>query len=316
MTHRHRLPRWLAHLVVASVGATMLSAVVLGAPVQAADNATVPPAARVVHGVELATAVAGGAAAPAAVGTPKGRPLTQQEADAVLARAAARSQNSYTKASTAPSGGSLHTAFSAHAITATTPDQTTLADCLSRSGANTLQGQTLNRWFWCRLGGIGIDYFRIVDNEKILEGTATVDFIAAAVGSNTDRTWRAYFHALPGTVRYTPVDPTWEAVAPSLLMTIGGECANLSQYCTTVGSPESWPWSDWNTLDRWSYQDINSSIIGSTGPDDISLHPWYYRFTGSGGGYTVTPAHTAERTVRCDSATYLAWAAAATRTPA
>ncbi|MFC4047842.1 DUF4434 domain-containing protein [Dactylosporangium siamense] len=240
--------------------------------------------------------------------TPKGKPLGADQAAAELTSAARRNSHSYRKAS--DQDGSADGTITPFTVTTTMPDQAMLNECLSRPNAFTKSGETLNRKFWCSQGYYVVEYGTEVNGNFVLDGVAMVNVINVAVGSENDRTWRVWTHAIPGTVKMNPaptsMHPDWPTKVWGYNFLLQAECAQAVPYCGSTGGAIG-TWTDWNVNDRWTYQDLSSPKTSGTGPDSVTYHSWYFYLKSEGGPYPIREYSSSQHMVRCDSATYLTY---------
>ncbi|MCT9007332.1 NucA/NucB deoxyribonuclease domain-containing protein [Streptomyces rhizosphaerihabitans] len=177
--------------------------------------------------------------------------------------------------------------------------------CLDRAGASSAQGETLNRWLWCRKMRIGVQYFKIIDGKPEYQGTNSVAYHAVAVGNGQQRVLRTYLQAQYDSVEYDDWS-LWDRyfTAPDLKMFILSDCAESYEYCFATGSGIEHTFDEWDYHREWLHWDIYSEEEASTSTDKVLFHHWHFRFGGSGGGYVGPDATTADRAFRCDSADY------------
>ncbi|MEU1037794.1 NucA/NucB deoxyribonuclease domain-containing protein [Streptomyces sp. NPDC005551] len=177
--------------------------------------------------------------------------------------------------------------------------------CLDRDAASSAQGETLNRWLWCQKMRVGVQYFKIINGKPEYQGTNSVAIHAVAVGNGKQRVLRTYLQAQYDSVEYDDWS-LWDRffTAPKLKMFILSDCAEGYDYCFAAGSGIEHTFDEWDYHREWLHWDIYSEEAASTATDKVLFHHWHFRFGGSGGGYVVTDATTADRTFRCDSATY------------
>ncbi|MER7470757.1 NucA/NucB deoxyribonuclease domain-containing protein [Micromonospora sp. NPDC000018] len=266
----------------------------------------VPPVAVNKGGALLAEAFKGDSSALSRLNRPKGTPKTAPRSakEAQLEakkKAVQRNQRSYWDAEQAGTGANATPENSLLSAGSAPPEPDT-SECLAREDSNRLDGVTLNRSLWCIRYRLGTSFFRVQSGGiPVYVGQVTMEFTGVAVGRRDARTMVVYYKAVPGSVDYDL--PTEDrAKAPAWGMTIGADCSDTS--CSRIGNPIYKTWAHWNTDDTWWSWDITSDETASNNPDDVLHHGWYFAFEGSGSEYIHGGARTAERIIRCDSATY------------
>ncbi|MEV5428170.1 NucA/NucB deoxyribonuclease domain-containing protein [Streptomyces sp. NPDC052701] len=243
----------------------------------------------------------------------QGKPLTEAQANAELARAAtagaaAPEYGDTSKVPLQERSGEL-TAAAAAAAPPTSWGDTPPQDaetCLGRNEANQAGGLTFNRWVWCHRMRIGLNYYEVDEDGRELEGTNSLVAEVAAVGSGTERGIRTYLRVEEGSVSYDGWDPLdrW-FTAPDLHMYVLSDCAQGYDYCQGTGSGVEHTWERWDHLGAWLHWDIYSHEEASTAADKVLYHDWFFRY---GGGdedeYPGPEGRTPYWQIRCDSANY------------
>ncbi|KOU06465.1 hypothetical protein ADK86_05980 [Streptomyces sp. NRRL F-5755] len=178
-----------------------------------------------------------------------------------------------------------------------------------------MAGETYSRWIWCQKHQMGVVYAWVDGDGRAHDlGTAAMKLHTVTVGNGQARGVRTYIQVQ--SVTYDPefsLDPEiavrimqWEQEVSKLKSYILAECVQTSTYCQSSPGAVEHSWKEWDSrpTQEWLFWDTHSREEASSADDKVLFHQWHLRIGGSGGAYTYRPGVSADRTIRCDSATY------------
>ncbi len=186
------------------------------------------------------------------------------------------------------------------------PPAALLAECFNAGGADEGIGRVHNRFTYCQRVRITAQYFSISPNRPPEhEGDTHATLEVFAQGDNHDRRVRVFARIQEGSVDYDwgPWDNIW--TAPDVRLSMLGQCAESFQVCGGTGGAPTFSWVYWDNQSDWFHWDILDKENNASGRDRITAIRWYVEFFTDDAPYkTLVRGKTADRILRCDSATY------------
>jgi hypothetical protein len=235
-------------------------------------------------------------------------------------RAVTERQNVYTdadtldaaadKATDKAAGGDARTALAPGLDLPVRPIDFDVNECLGGDGATTMPGRVHNRFLYCRQREMIVDYTKIIDGVPTYVGTTEVEYQLIAYASKQSRTVRVFLRTQADSVDYERWRAEDRPLAPVQHVDVDLRCVNGTEPdfgCTIGGGAMTRTAAEWDAGVDWAYWDVESAETGSTGAELIRRHEWQLTFRGSPADVfqTIVPGHSALRTLRCDSATYI-----------